>query len=62
MLAWRACLARFDGFADEETIWSFSPLVDLSLYRWVRRLLRRPQLDRQIFFAAAVDGDAAGYE
>ena len=44
-----ACLfGTFRRFADEETIWSFSPLVDLSLYRWVRRLLRRPQLDRQI--------------
>lgn len=32
----------------EEAIWSFSPLVDLSIYRWVRRMLRRPDLDRQI--------------
>ncbi len=44
-----ACLfGAFRRFADEETIWSFSPLVDLSLYRWVRRMLRRPQWDRQI--------------
>lgn len=35
-------------FVDEEAIWSFSPLVDLSVYRWVRRTLRRPNLDRQI--------------
>ncbi len=38
----------FRRFADEEMIWSFSPLIDLSLYRWVTRTLRRPNLDRQI--------------
>ena len=38
----------FRRFADEEAIWSFSPLIDLSIYRWVRRTLRRPNLDRQI--------------
>ncbi len=44
-----ACLfGAFRRFASEEAIWSFSPLVDLSIYRWVRRTLRRPQLDRQI--------------
>lgn len=35
-------------FVDEEAVWSFSPLIDLSVYRWVRRTLRRPNLDRQI--------------
>ncbi len=38
----------FRRFVDEEAIWSFSPLIDLSIYRWVRRTLRRPNLDRQI--------------
>ncbi len=38
----------FRRFADAEAIWSFSPLIDLSIYRWVRRTLRRPNLDRQI--------------
>ncbi len=38
----------FRRFADEEAIWSFTPLIDLSVYRWVRRTLRRPNLDRQI--------------
>ncbi|HLI78204.1 MAG TPA: histidine kinase [Acidobacteriaceae bacterium] len=38
----------FRRFVDEEAIWSFSPLIDLSVYRWVRRTLRRPNLDRQI--------------
>ncbi len=44
-----ACLfGAFRRFADEEAIWSFSPLIDLSIYRWVRRNLTRPSLDRQI--------------
>ena len=30
-----------------EEIWSFTPFIDLSLYRWVRRILRRPKMDRQ---------------
>ncbi len=43
-----AVFGIFRRFTDEEAIWSFSPLVDLSIYRWVRRMLRRPSLDRQI--------------
>ncbi len=43
-----AVFGAFRRFTPEEAIWSFSPLVDLSLYRWVRRTLRRPSLDRQI--------------
>jgi two-component system LytT family sensor kinase len=35
--------------AGEENIWSFSPLIDLSLYRWIRRTVTWPHLDRQIF-------------
>jgi two-component system LytT family sensor kinase len=35
-------------FVEMEEIWSFSPLIDLSLYRWVRRNLRKPRIDRQI--------------
>ncbi len=38
----------FRRFATEEAIWSFSPLIDLSIYRWVSRNLRRPSLDRQV--------------
>ena len=38
----------FRRFASEEAIWSFSPLIDLSIYRWVSRNLRRPSLDRQV--------------
>ncbi len=32
---------------DPEEIWSFTPFIDLSLYRWVRRILRQPRIDRQ---------------
>ncbi len=34
-------------FAEPEEIWSFTPFIDLSLYRWVKRILRRPRVDRQ---------------
>jgi two-component system LytT family sensor kinase len=37
-------LGRFVG---REEIWSFTPFIDLSLYRWVRRNLRQPRIDRQ---------------
>jgi two-component system, LytTR family, sensor kinase len=33
-----------------EEIWSFSPFIDLSIYRWIRRNLPRPKLDWQIAF------------
>ena len=35
---------------DREEIWSFSPFIDLSIYRWVRRNLPRPKMDWQISF------------
>ncbi|MGA9583934.1 MAG: histidine kinase [Terracidiphilus sp.] len=35
------------SFVEKEEVWSFTPFVDLSLYRWVRRILRRPRIDRQ---------------
>jgi two-component system LytT family sensor kinase len=34
-------------FLEPEEIWSFTPFIDLSLYRWVKRILRRPRVDRQ---------------
>jgi len=33
---------------EPEEIWSFTPFIDLSLWRWVRRNLRQPRIDRQI--------------
>jgi two-component system, LytTR family, sensor kinase len=42
---------------EQEDIWSFSPFVDLSLYRWVRRNLPRPRVfDWQIAFFVTVVG------
>ena len=37
-------LARF---LDKEEIWSFTPFIALSLYRWIRRNIRQPRVDRQ---------------
>jgi two-component system, LytTR family, sensor kinase len=34
-------------FVEPDDIWSFTPFVDLSLYRWIRRNLRRPRVDPQ---------------
>jgi two-component system LytT family sensor kinase len=45
-------------FVEAEEIWSFTPFIDLSLWRWVRRNLRKPQIDRQIlllFLIAAME-------
>ncbi len=36
---------------EQEDIWSFSPFVDLSIYRWIRRNLPRPRVfDWQVTF------------
>ncbi len=34
-------------FVEREEIWGFTPFIDLSLYRWVRRNLRHLRVDRQ---------------
>ena len=44
----------FHRFVDVEAVWSFSPMIDLSLYRWVRRNLRRPHLDRQVLLLVCI--------
>ena len=36
-LAVAAIAGAFGRFADVEDVWSFSPLIDLSIYRWVTR-------------------------
>src|SRR5271169_4289614 len=35
---------------DREAIWSFSPLFDLSIYRWIRRSIRKSFIDWQTSF------------
>lgn len=47
-LAVAAVAGAFGRVTDAEDVWSFSPLIDLSIYRWVTRNLKRPHLDRQI--------------
>ncbi|MGC2298066.1 MAG: histidine kinase [Acidobacteriaceae bacterium] len=44
----------YGRFVDKEEVWSFSPLVDLSLYRWIRRTLLRPRIDRQILLLVLI--------
>ena len=39
-----------DMAANREEIWSFSPFIDLSVYRWLKKNIRRPRLDWQISF------------
>jgi len=44
-----AIFGAYRRVAGEENIWTFSPLIDLSLYRWIRRTVAWPHLDRQMF-------------
>src|SRR5580700_9814519 len=41
---------------DKEDVWSFSPFIDLSIYRWIRRNLPKPRFDWQITFFATIVG------
>jgi two-component system LytT family sensor kinase len=54
------CVALVAGLygrlVDPEDVWSFSPFIDLSIYRWVRRNLVRPRLDRQILLLFLIVG------
>jgi two-component system LytT family sensor kinase len=49
-----ALFGTFRSFVDEEDVWSFSPLIDLSIYRWIRRTVKWPHLDRQIFLLVLI--------
>ncbi len=52
-----AIFGGYRRFAGEENIWSFSPLIDLSLYRWVQRSVSWPswqRFDRQIFLLVLI--------
>lgn len=46
----------FGKFVEEEEVWSFSPFVDLSIYRWISRNLRKPRFDRQILLLVLIVG------
>src|ERR1035441_597373 len=49
-----AIVGAFGHFTEPEDVWSFSPMIDLSLYRWVTRNLRKPQFDRQILLLVLI--------
>jgi len=53
-LAVAAIFGAYRRVAGEENIWSFSPLIDLSLYRWIRRTVSWPHLDRQMFLLVLI--------
>lgn len=55
-LAVAGVAGAFARFTDAEDVWSFSPMIDLSIYRWVTRNLRRPHLDRQILLLVLIAG------
>jgi two-component system LytT family sensor kinase len=42
------------SLVSREEIWSFTPFIDLSLYRWVHRVLRRPRIDHQFLMLFAI--------
>jgi len=51
-----AVAGAFYRIAEAEDVWSFSPLIDLSIYRWVTRNLQRPHFDRQILLLVLISG------
>jgi two-component system LytT family sensor kinase len=53
-LAVAAIAGLYGRFTNPEDVWSFSPMIDLSLYQWVTRNLRKPQLDRQILLLVLI--------
>jgi two-component system LytT family sensor kinase len=46
----------FGALVEKEEVWSFTPFLDLSIYRWVRRNLRKPRFDRQILLLVLITG------
>lgn len=45
---------------NEEEIWTFSPFIDMSVYRWVKRNLRHPRIDWQTAFFLIIIALEAG--
>jgi two-component system, LytTR family, sensor kinase len=45
-----AGLLRNFAAPDYEAIWTFSPFIDLSIYRWIRSAIKRPRLNWQTGF------------
>jgi two-component system LytT family sensor kinase len=53
-LAVAVIASAYGRFVEEEEVWSFSPFVDLSIYRWIRRNLRQPRFDRQVLLLVLI--------
>lgn len=57
-LVFNACLGLAAGvlgrFVPREEIWDFTPFIDLSIYRWIRRNLLRPRIDRQFLMLTII--------
>lgn len=45
---------------NEEEIWTFSPFIDMSIYRWIKRNLRHPRVDWQTAFFLIIIALQAG--
>lgn len=60
LVAVAGAAGAFRGFASLEDVWSFTPLIDLSLYRWVRRNLSKPHLDRQLLLLLLISVSELG--
>lgn len=45
---------------NEEEIWTFSPFIDMSVYRWFKRNLREPRIDWQTAFFLIIIALEAG--
>jgi two-component system LytT family sensor kinase len=43
-----------DKWADQEDVWSFSPFIDLTIFRWIKRNIPRPRMDWQIAFFVVI--------
>lgn len=56
LLAVAAIASLYGGAVEPEEVWSFSPFIDLSIYRWVRRNLRQPRFDRQVLLLVLIAG------
>src|SRR5438270_5402232 len=41
-------------WADKEDIWSFSPFIDLTIFRWIKRNIPKPRMDWQIAFFVVI--------
>ena len=41
-------------FVEKEEIWGFTPFIDLSLYRWIRRNIAQIRFDRQFFMLVVI--------